>query len=190
MKMKFFGDSYDFSKRCLMEWLAPEESWAVHPMFTEQVSQDDAKSYGGFLRAHVLTTKPLTLDQDRAVYFADVKWQGHLLFDPDTGVWRTGGRHTKPKNEYIYQSELAKQVALRPKHLTVVFDQAVSKTKECDQMSQKLSQIINGRLHGIAYAAQASFLILTCDENVIIEAQARLLKAGLPECRVIAKSLQ
>ena len=203
MRMEFFCDSYEFAKRSLMSWLAPGEDWAVHPMFTDSeddVSPDEAEAfrrfvyaYERFIGAKVLTMKRVPQKNERTAYFSDeacVAWHGHILFDPDTGVWmpEKPGKASKPK-KYIFDSELSQQVKHRPDHLTLVFDQSLPRKKEparTAEIRRKLKTFAKEELFSIAYVAQAPLLVLTCNKNLIAKARSRLLDAGLPESRVIS----
>src|SRR3990172_9291599 len=99
--MKFFGDSYDLVKRCLLVWLRPIGEWAVHPMFAEPVADAEAAAFGAFLGAPLVSTVPLSYETDRRSYF---DWAGdnrHLFFDPNTGV-RMDGSQPRNDPDYIY----------------------------------------------------------------------------------------
>jgi hypothetical protein len=143
--------------------------------------------------AKVLTIKRMPYRKDRAAYFSDedcVVWKGHILFDPDTGIWvpEKLRKASKPKN-YIFHSELSQQVKHRADHLTLVFDQSFPRKKEparTAEIQRKLQTFAKEELFSIAYVAQAPLIVLTCNKNLITKARARLLEAGLPESRVIS----
>ncbi len=194
--MKYSGDSYDIVKRSLMNWLAPEEAWAVQPMFTDdadELSRDWVREYEKLLGAKVLNPRQLTPEKDRAKYFS-VRSAGHVLFDPDIGVWMQKKKPKNPVNQYILGCELVREVQERPDSLTLVFDQSYSRTRKCPKLVQKklseltkLSESIakDREVHGIGYYAQAPFLILSCDQGKIKQARNRLCEAGLPGCRIV-----
>ena len=73
--------------------------------------------------------------------------------------------------------------------MTLVYDQAFSRDKRLGsaytQLGRKLDGICEDGVHGMAYHAQAPFLILSCDGELIKDARQRLLRVGIPSHRIV-----
>jgi len=54
MKLKFFGDSYDILKKSFIASLGEFGEWSTHPMFTEQVSEEQAEAFAQLLNTTVI----------------------------------------------------------------------------------------------------------------------------------------
>ena len=184
------GDAYDLVKRVLMEILAPLEEWRVVPMFTGQVCAEDLQRFQDLLQVEVLPGQPWAPRMDRENWMSVGDWQGHALFDPTTGVWLRlpDRRNPEEPEKRIFGDELVRLVQGRPDTLTLVFDQGYSRQLDDDARRDaiefKLGKVCVNGVYGIAYNAQASFLILSSNRDLIAQARQRLEESGIPPRRI------
>ncbi|MGO9019662.1 MAG: hypothetical protein ACLQVJ_15070 [Syntrophobacteraceae bacterium] len=167
MKLRFFGDSYDIVKQCMLQWLRSFGEWTVHPMFTEPVSGVDAEAFSRFLSARLVSLDILSTGTDRSTYLASArKCMSHLFLDPDTGIRMVKTNGSKGPS-YVFGPELVEIATNRPKLLTLVFDQSLARGKEREQLNDKLSTLASDGVHGFAYISHACFILLGCDNKLI-----------------------
>jgi hypothetical protein len=69
MHVRFLGDSFDIVKQSLLRWLAQCGSWSAHPMFTEEVTVDQAEAFSCLLGVPLISREVLSSESDRAAYF-------------------------------------------------------------------------------------------------------------------------
>src|SRR5208337_569197 len=141
MKLRFFGDSYDIVKKCMLQWLSSLGEWTVHPMFTDEepVSADDADAFSRFLGARLISLDILSTGTDRSTYLASAQnCMSHLFLDPDTGI-RMKKTNGSKGPLYVFGQELVEIATSRPQLLTLVFDQSLARGKEREQLNAKLS---------------------------------------------------
>lgn len=186
MKARFFGDSYDVVKQSLLRWLGVYGPWAVHPMFTEAVTEADAAAFSRFLGAELISTEQITSFSDRDRYLATARsWQGSLFLDPDTGLRLDLLRGGKAP-AYLFAVELQQLVRARPGKLTMVFDQCLPRGGERDALSRKMEVLLEGRVWTTAYTSHACFLLASDSPARIMEARQTLLdQSQLPESRIV-----
>lgn len=183
--MKYFGDSYDFVKQALLRCLIDCDlgPWSALPMFTERVEPSKSSDLESFLGAKLILEAPLQPGDDRSSYFKKALSVGHLFLDPNTGVRKVGGR--KAPN-YVFPSELISLSSRRPKYLTMVFDQSLSRGTECVDLQDKLRDLSKSGVFGFAYRSHACFLVVSEDKVLIRQAREAILKKySLPEDRLI-----
>ena len=187
MKMRYFGDTYDVVKQSLLRWLAPLGDWGVHPMFTENVSHENAEAFSAFLGARLISTDVLTGDTNRPIYFRSAQdCRNHLFLDPDTGIIVNSNKNKSNKQSYIFLPELIDIVNNRPNLLTLVFDQSVPRGKERQALQAKIDVLKSNGIHGTAYVSHTNFILITCDNELIKKAGFTLRKESLlPEARFI-----
>ena len=189
MRMDYLGDSYDIVKQSLLRWLQLFGKWAVHPMFTEPFPPAQVIAYESLLGANVLSAEVLTLDTNRAAYFACASSSGNLFLDPDTGlrVMSTRGAHA-PK--YLFARDLSQLSEHRPHSLTVVFDQSVGRGSVQSRRSHLEDKLRNLRALGIcgfAYISHACFVISSRDQDLVEHARAHIIaESRLPESRFLS----
>ena len=184
MDLKHFGDSYDVVKKSLLQWLSVFGPWAVHPMFTHAVTDQDAAAFSKFLGVKLVSTEVLVANSDRRAYLAACGDCRSIFLDPDTGV-RLRPRGPKDSMKYIYSDELLKIAAARPQGLVLTFDQSLARGSEPAQVRAKLDDFLARGLNGFAYVSHASFLVLGQSDALVAQARDRLLAAsGLPASRV------
>jgi hypothetical protein len=185
MKLSYFGDSYDIVKKTLLQWLSPYGPWSAHPMFTEPVDSLEAERFSRFLGVPLVSEEVLRVGCDRRSYFQPCSRCQSLFLDPDTGVRLKPVRRGRAPR-YIFADELIDLVGARPGWLTLVFDQALAIGSEHKQIRDKLKYFAEKGVHGFAYMAQASFIVLA-QARIIRRARQSLLKAsGLPTRRIVS----
>jgi hypothetical protein len=185
--MEYFGDSYDIVKQSLLRWLRSFGEWAVYPMFTEDVSDQDKEAFGEFLVGKIISKEKLTTYSNREEYFiiaANCKY--NLFLDPDIGVKYNNKSPNMPA--YIMFNELVNMVKKRPNLLTLVFDQSLARGKEREQLQRKLDSLLADGIYGVAYVSHACFMLISCNKKLIETATKLLLKKSLlPVNRFILK---
>ncbi len=187
MQLDYFGDTYDLAKRFLIERLAPDEPWAIVPMFTDQWNGEQIAEYerllgGKVLRGECITGAP---DWQQAVTAGD--WHGHVFYDPNTGIRRPGV--DQGSASHLKLDEVILEAGRRPLHITLVFDQSYANAKRDEKtkvMREKLAYLSEAGVYGLGYLCQAPFLILSLDKDAIGRARENLLDAGVPASRLIA----
>ena len=110
MNLEYLGDALDHWKGSLFEYLQSERvvrKLMVDPIATDgdQWTDDDFALYAFLLRIElkqIIRHKvPLAA---RASYFAEIRHQGDLFLDPDTGIATNGA---SPVTKYVKPTELA-----------------------------------------------------------------------------------
>ena len=169
----------------MITWLSDFGTWSAHPMFTEAVTPDESASFSRFLGIHLISEQTLTPETDRAEYFSLCRKASNLFLDPDTGVRLSPCRGRKSVN-YVFGSELVEWSRVRPRELTLVFDQSFSRGRQTEHIQEKLEFFEAQGVHGFAYSSHAPFLVLGADLEVVRRARERLLAvSGLPESRLV-----
>ena len=187
MRLDFLGDTYDLAKSFLMQCLAPDGPWGIVPMFTDDWDADEIAVFEKLLNGEVLNSRCIKGTQNRAREISARDWIGHVFFDPDTGVQfpdsNTGS------TSHIRLNEVVREAKERPEHLILIFDQSYANAKLSEKrqvMGQKLAFLKAEGVTGFGYLGQASFLILSCDPEAIVQARKNLLNAGVPDSRLVA----
>jgi hypothetical protein len=185
MRMRYFGDSYDIVKQCLLRWLQPFGQWSVHPMFTESVPPEDVAAFERFLGAKVISTAVLDQRTDRSAYFSCAYSCGNLFLDPDTGL-RVEDIRDGRSPQYLFASDLNRITARRSANLTVVFDQSIGRGSEQVHLETKLKHFLQNQVFGFGYRAQACFVILGSDRELVESACEHLIvESRLPQGRFV-----
>ena len=188
MRMEFFGDSFDIVKKQMLTWVGTGKKWAVQPMFTKQVSNEDAHAYAAFLGAQVLSSGVFARNVDRSSFLSTPNWHWDVFFDPDTGIAKDSKSAKFPQSpqNYLLIEELVQIVRERPDFLTLVFDKSVSRGREREAEEEKLEAFKAEGIAGFAYIGQAPFLALSCNSNnIIVSASSLVSHSKLPQDRVI-----
>src|SRR2546426_9105570 len=86
MRFEYFGDSYDIVKRALVQWLAPFGPWHVQPLFTDDVSSEQAAAFARFLGARLIEPFHARNARESAAALEGCRAKGNLIVDPDTGI--------------------------------------------------------------------------------------------------------
>lgn len=188
MRMEYFGDSFDIVKKQVLAWLSTGKKWAVQPMFTEQVTSEDAQAYAAFLGVTMLNTSVFSGNVNRSSFLSTGNWHWDVFFDPDTGIANSPKRvgFRKSPQSYLLLNELVQLVRQRPEFLTLVFDKSVSRGSELEAEEEKLAAFRSEGISGFAYIGQAPFVALSCNPNNIeVTARSLVTPARLPQGRVI-----
>lgn len=185
MRMEYFGDSYNIVKRSLINCLGSFGKWGVLPMFTENVSEIDAKSFSTFLQVRLISRKMIDSDTDRFAYFNSISGNENVLLDPNIGLKFNSFRKIS-KPDYIYLDELKTIVNRQQSFLTMVFDQSLARRKEHTQLTTKLEILRSNGIEGFAYVSHASFLFLSADKNILESAYLEIMRQlNLPISRLL-----
>jgi hypothetical protein len=174
MRKKYFGDSYDFVKRSLLQCFIELGHWSAAPMFTEEIEPRDVNEWRMFLGIPLISDAVLT-NENRSSYFNSAATAQHLFIDPNTGLRLTDG--ARDSVNYLFASELISLAEQRPRFLTMVFDQSLGRAAEtvrCDEVTEKLRRLHEKGLFGFAYYSHACFLVLSQDETVLNKARGSL----------------
>jgi hypothetical protein len=186
LNLKYLGDSYDIVKQSLLRCLANVGTWAAHPMFTGDVSTEQADSFSRLLGTRLLSYDTLSLGTDREVYLAPARdCHDHVFLDPDTGIRLKPTQGAKAPS-YLFGTELAAIANARPDRLVLVFDQALARGGEREQLKTKLDSFANQGILGIAYVSHACF-VLVGKNRTLLESAFEMLKSEsrLPESRFL-----
>jgi len=158
-------------------------------MFTD-IDPDSAvvDHFEKFLGVPMVSREVLQADTDRVAYFDACRIAGHLFLDPTTGLRLSG---TKKNPRYLYGDELVRLASDRPRHLTMTFDQSLSRGSDAKrQVGQKLSQLTEHGLLGFAYVSHASFIVVGLDGGLVDRArETLLLRSQLPSSRLVLASV-
>ena len=144
--IEFFGDSYQYAHRVLLETIAQMGEWTVHPMMFRFVCNCqgdpcpnepggglDLLHYASFLglqREQVLPqdpqAEPLTMEN----LVGDVQHYEYLFLDPDIGI---PARAIRPNNirfeEYLQANLLAEIARQEGRQIVLVFDHSYQQSK-------------------------------------------------------------
>jgi hypothetical protein len=185
MHLKHFGDSYDIVKKSLLLWLAGFGPWVAHPMFTHDVSQEDAAAFSRFLGIPLASTEVLVTGTDRRSYLAACGECRSVFLDPDTGV-RLHQENGSRSTQFLFADELVEIANRRPEGLILTFDQSLARGSEAAQIAAKLAHFNGQGVVGFAYVSHASFMVLGRSQDVVSQAESELIsKSGLPKYRLI-----
>jgi hypothetical protein len=189
MRKPFLGDSYDIVKQSFLRWLRNFGSWSVHPMFTEAMLPADIAAFESLLEAPVISAEVLTVDSDRAAYFAAASRCGHLFLDPDTGLRMRATRGVRAP-QYLFGAELRQLAEQRRSSLTAVYDQSVARGSEGLHLEGKLRQLRREEVFGFAYRSHACFIVASCDRDLVVRARSQVIaQSRLPENRFLPVDL-
>jgi hypothetical protein len=185
MHIRYLGDSYDIVKQNLLRWLSPLGEWAVHPMFTEAVSEAQAAAFARFLGATLVSSDLLGGSTDRKAYFAGTRECGNLFLDPDTGL-AVGPKPPKERPQYLFASELVELVNARPGSLTLVVDQSLPRGRDESALRVKLQHLGALGVSSFAYHSHASFILAALKDSRVTEVFGHVLAAShLPASRFV-----
>jgi len=184
--MIFLGDTYDVIKQSFLRWLTDFGLWAVHPIFSENVSPEDAKKYSALLGARLISTDILTAKTNRSDYFRTaMTCTDHLFLDPDTGI-RMNANNGVNKQSYIFIEELINISRRSSDLLTIVYDQSFNRGNELQELKDKMEVLKSSGIYCSAYVSHTKFILLSCNHDLIKNAMSTVLKESrLPADRFI-----
>jgi len=186
MKAKYLGDSYDIVKQSLLRWLSPLGAWATHPMFTEPVVPDVASSFARLLGCRLLSQDVLTKASNRGVFLSPARTcEENVFLDPDTGLRLQSVKGAKAP-EYLFGHELVEIATAKPNRLILLFDQALARGAQSNQLRAKLMSLADEGITGFAYVSHACFLLVGRDESSVENAYHTIIRESrLPESRFV-----
>ncbi len=187
MRMKYFGDSYDFVKRVALATIGSGATWDAFPMFTEHVSDAQVRAYEKFVGVTVLAREPLTPAPFRENRFSASAEHRHVFLDPNTGV-RLRPQGGKAGTDRVLGREIAALCSGYPDRVVVVFDQAFAFGSAPRTLGEKLHFFEAEGIYGFAYLSHACLLVLSENSVLCERAYDRLLSLHLPEKRLLRSS--
>ena len=197
MHQKFFGESRDIAKRQIMEWLAPNVTWAAHPMWYGD--KDAGPRVPDFLNQYATAMGVDIVDggdsaHPDALLQATLACRDHLFLDPDTGL---GERTTKRYRTHVDYGHFIQivQAPLRQGRLTLIYDEGNSKGGRMDRFTQAIQRKVNRlhqnpEVHAVGYLAELSvklcFIWASTNPQVLTEATQIVQDAsGFPNWRFV-----
>jgi hypothetical protein len=182
MRMEYFGDSYDIVKKFLIHSLAPGAEWVVFPMFTHEVTNENAKAFESFIGARILTKTVFTSSTKHGDYLASSGNHQHIFLDPDTGIQIN---QTTKTNAHIYGLDLIELCQESKERLLLVYDQSFSRINDKQKlMENKMKYFQKHDVKCFYYDSHASFLILSASNSACKNAFKHLVASGLPQHRL------
>ena len=187
MHLRFLGDTYDLAKGRLLSILVPDGPWGIIPMFTDIWNQEQITLYEQLVGGTVLNPAQFLLGRGRQAYFDNVTNVGNVFVDPDTGARLEVGGSNRVR--YIFGHELIALMVPNSNSLVVSYDQSYANSTDQQRvtvMRAKIDWLVGQGAQGFGYLGQASFLILSCDPEAIVQARQNLLNVGVPDSRLVA----
>lgn len=181
MHSEYLGDSYDLVKHTLLRWLEPLGAWAAHPMFRFSFDETFVASYEGLIGVPTITQKPIPRGRKRFEHLHLADAFGNVLFDPDTGLKVSGGQ----RRTHLMIEELVSLVRARPKSLSLVFDQSLSRGQQRDALFNKVASLRNSQLAAFGYFSHACFVAVSQYRLLLDFAKQLLTDAGVPDERLL-----
>ena len=183
-----FGDTYEMAKMCFLRWLAPDQPWAIHPMYFPK----PGKPYNANFLAFYANFLGISCVEGNIVGRAELcnavlGWTGSLFLDPDTGLWLNPGNR---KHVGIQELITIADSATRKRRLTLVYDQSINRDDEYgtprEQISGKLNALREAHIHAAAYLSHIAFIWVSDDPRVVSAATRKALMASkLPPARFV-----
>jgi hypothetical protein len=176
----FFGDSYDIVKHTLLRWLQPLGPWVAHPMFRSHFSGTFIDAYETLIDVPLITREPIPIGRRRGDHLDQANTHKNVLFDPDTGI-RTRGKRTR---KHLTVDEIVRLARARPRHLTAIFDQSLSRGQERVALDAKIATLESQGIRSLGYYSHACFVFASPTQDVISNTAKLLRATGVPECRL------
>jgi hypothetical protein len=184
MRLEYFGDSYDIVKRALLQWLAPLGQWYVQPLFTDDVSPQQATAFARFLGADLVEPFQARTATECRAALDGCKGIGNLLVDPDVGVVLP--QSDKPvKRTHLSAAALQGLCASNSGHLVISFDQALRREAPEESLRSKVAWLSERGTPAIAFRSHASFIVCSSSSDRLGDATRLLLATGLPDTRFV-----
>jgi hypothetical protein len=184
MRLKYFGDSYDIVKRALLQWLAPLGQWYVQPLFTDDVSPQQAAVFARFLGARLVDPFLARTGKEREMALDACKGTGNLLMDPDVGVVLPQTGKTV-KRTHLSATALQVLCTSNPGHVIMSFDQALRREAPEESLRSKVVWLSERQTAAIAFQSHASFVLCSSSADRVGEVTRLLQEAGLPDSRLV-----
>lgn len=181
MHPQYLGDSYDLVKHTLLRWLGPLGDWALHPMFRFDFGEAFVHAYEGLIGVPTITREPIPRGHKRIGHLHLADDFAHVLFDPDTGLRLRGER----SRSHLMKEELVSLAHARPKSLSLVFDQSLSRGQQREALSEKVRSLRGSQLAAFGYFSHACFVAVSKENLVLDSAKQLLIDAGVPNARLL-----
>ena len=150
------------AKRQFMQWLAPNERWAAHPMWYNQ--RPEPAAYAPFLaRYSAALDVDIIADGEspnrNAFLEAAQACDMHLLLDPDIGLGHNVG------NEHVAYDEFIQILNSpgRQDRLTLIYDQGYARGQNQaafrQRVDSKLQRLRRRHVHAVAYLAEPTLKV-------------------------------
>lgn len=167
MREKYLGDSYDLVKRFFCHVLRPIAPLYAHPDFI----------HAGIREAYTVVTEIPVLGARPIGHFG-------ILLDPDTGI-PLPGRLSSSRHASL-ESIVDLSRNSKPTYI-LCFDQSYHRKHEKDRKGQrhaKMSFLQEQGLKCLYYVSHAPFLFSTQESLILNNITERLVRAGIPKCRL------
>ena len=181
MNPRFFGESRDAAKRMTMQWLAPNQQWAVHPMWYNQ--RPETPEYAPFLARYSAALNAAIVvgeSPNRNVFLVAAQaCDMHLLLDPDTGLG------DNVSNEHITYDEFIQILNSphRQDRLTLIYDQGYARGQNeaafRQRVNAKLQRLRHRHVHAVAYIAEPTLkvcFIWASTDAAVVTAATRIMQ--------------
>lgn len=184
MRLEYFGDSYDIVKRALLQWLRPLGEWYVQPLFTDEVSAEQANAFSSFLGGGLIRPFQARTRKEYEAALEACKGAGNVFLDPDTGVAlprplkRVGRTH-------LSVSAFQALCSSNPSKVIASFDQALLRGAAEKSLRRKIDWLSERQISAVAFRSHASFLFCSNSAARVGDVIRLLLEAGLPERRLV-----
>ena len=197
MHQRFFGESRDIAKRQIMEWLAPNEMWAAHPMWYGD--REAGPHVPDFLNQYAAAMGVAIVDggdsaNPDALLQATLACREHLFLDPDTGL----GERTQDRYLTHVDYDHFIQIVQAPDHqggLVLVYDQGNAQGGGMDEFFQAIQLKVNRlhqnpEVHAVGYLAELSvklcFIWASTNPQALTDATRNVQDAsGFPNWRFV-----
>jgi len=174
-------------KRALLQWLAPLGCWYVQPLFTDDVSPQEAAAFANFLGARLVYPFQARDGKECAAALEACKGMGNFLVDPDTGVvLPQPGRPVK--RTHLGADYLQVLCAANPSHVIASFDQALRREAPEESLPSKVVWFAERNIAALGFRSHASFLFCSISADRVDDVIRCFLQAGLPEWRFVTAS--
>lgn len=170
MKRDYLGDSYDCVKRLWQQVLA---DWAPLYAETRFIPKDLQEE---FTR---LTGIPMLRCTPSGPY--------SILNDPDTGIRLPGENNQAESRAHVALPTICAQLRRSVVCAVITFDQSdyrLGGLKLDGQRQAKVRYLIEAGLFAFYYVSHAPFLFACPDTNTAQQLRQRLLRFGIPDCRI------
>ena len=184
MRLQYFGDSYDIVKRALLQWLAPLGPWYIQPLFTDDVSPQQAAMFARFLGARLIDPFQARTQKEYQAALNACHGTGNLLVDPDIGVVLPQARKVA-KRTHLSTAGLQALCASNPGRVIMAFDQALLREDPDGSLRSKVVWLSERHIAAIGFRSHASFIFCSSSTDSVGGVTRLLHEAGLPDSRLV-----
>ena len=191
------GDVHDIAKPNILNWLAPDKKWLIHPMYFPPLSENRDEAfpcqYADYLQVRLVGGD---ITQRRHLVRAVAHDPGYLFLDPDTGLRLDNTR----SRQHVTLGEL---IAIADpdgttRNLVLVYDHTIDrnfnrkypdgerKGPPGQQVGRKLCTLHEAGVHAAAYIAhnqRIAFIWASTDYEAVSDATRQIMsRSRLPDC--------